>query len=793
MGQMQIYLILFYICTKSRKVMRKRVLCIYIQLLLILSALSAGAQRPASLPQASQFVVDSLAPDLMSYMVRSPFPAARVETALAAYEPLGSSQYQYLAKLEKTHDGVIADSTLTAMLEGARTVIGKRAIIICGDIDIKRTQDSLKVFAARMVKSDSLAFMRPDRHLPEIGSAKGPRIIERPCSIVLTGGRLSKEDIGGTTARVSARYSNWLGAEYVRRCRRALREAGIASGNVGYDYYPSYSHGGDETIVAYASVADEDIEKAKQVMRLSLLGTADGGYRNWPPADDVADLRSPMERCTDAFLYGADLASDETVADWFRKHSLGKKEIEYFKAFAKEFVSGLSHAAAVSDPQWFSKLPLMMEKPDMADTSRLNLPISKVKLKNDDADKLTGGIQWTFNNGMKVLYKEMKTGGRMEYSIIFNGGATEFLSERELPFAWDILRCGRLGGMNGNDFMDMIEAWGVTMEIEAGISETTIKGHVEDSNLDKLLRVLNVVANSRRPADTESFERLRKNLVLAEKDWRESREGLEAAMDSIMSPDFAFSGRMTASLLKDDLPQRVEQYFSSCFDRFDDSMMILIGDLPSDRAKRMLTRHLGMFGTGGDPAPRSSVSWIPKSGSSEAAGMDAAAVEEGSIHIEITTAANYSRQRQIALEAAGAIIRDSLEYALAGSGYRIEMNSRLDIRPVERIVMNIHCTAISENAMAPREVLAIIEALIDEAASVKETRIDGFKDSKTAEIQKSTKDADSLMKVAVARYGLGKDILGSAAQVKSLRWVDIKNVLTMIQDAPRLVLVDERQ
>ena len=130
--------------------MRKRILFIYIQLLLILSAFSAGAQRPASLPQASQFVIDSIAPDLTSYMVRSPFPGSRVETALAAYEPLGSSQYQYLAKLEKSHEGIMADSVLTSMLENIRTVIGKRAIIICGDIDVKRTRDSLKVFAARM-------------------------------------------------------------------------------------------------------------------------------------------------------------------------------------------------------------------------------------------------------------------------------------------------------------------------------------------------------------------------------------------------------------------------------------------------------------------------------------------------------------------------------------------------------------------------------------------------------------------------------------------------------------------
>ena len=772
--------------------MRKRILYIYIQLLLILSAFSAGAQRPASLPQASQFVVDSIAPDLMSYMVRSPFPGSRVETALAAYEPLGSSQYQYLAKLEKTHEGIIADSVLTSMLENIRTVIGKRAIIICGDIDVKRTRDSLKVFAARMKAADSLAFTNPGNHLPAIAGVEGPAVRTYPCSIVLTTPRQTRENIGSTVARVSARYSNWLGAEYVRRCGRALRDAGIPYGNIGYDYYPSYSHGGDETLVTYASVADEDIDKAKQIMRLCLLGMGDGGYRNWPPADDVVDMRSPMQRCTDAFLYGSDLASSEIAADWFSKHSLGRKqEVEYFKAFVKEYVSDLRPAAAHNDVQWFSKMPGLLENPDMADTTRLNLPISKVRLKNDDTDKLTGGIVWTFGNGIKVLYKEMKTGGRMEYSIILNGGPGGILSERELEIADDVLLSGRFSGMDGNAFIDLINAWGVTMDIEVGISETIISGHVEDSNLDKLLRVLNILVNSRRPADQARFEMLKQRIAISEKDWRSSQKGLEAAMDSLIAPTFAFSGRMSASAMNDDLPQRVEKYFSSCFKRFDDSMIILAGDLPMDRAKRLLTHHLGIFGTGGDPAPRSYVSWVPKSGSSEITSIEGIDIDKSSIHITLTSEAHYSRQRQIALEAAESLIRDSLEFALAGYGYTVDINSRLDIRPVERMVMNLHLAPCTETDMSPREILGIVYDILDHIASLKESRLDGFKDIKTSEFQKTAKEAAGIIKVATARYGLGKDIMGSAAQVKSLRWDDIKSVLTTIQNAPRMVLIDE--
>lgn len=770
--------------------MRNRFWYIFISILLILSACPAGAQRPASLPQASQFVVDSLAPDLMSYMVQSPFPGARVETALAAYEPLGTSHYQYLAKLEKSTKGAVADSVLSSLLEGIRGISGRRAIMICGDIDIKRTRDSLKVLAARMLAGDSLAFADRGLHLPGID---GPVMKDRPCSITLTSPRLSREDMGSTVARVSARYSHWLGAEYARRCRRALMDAGIACGNVGYDYYPSYSHGGDETLAVYASVAGADIEKARQVMRLSLLGTAEGGYRNWPPADDVADTRSPMERCRDAFLYGADLASNEIAADWFSKHSLDRKsEFELFKAFAKGYVSDLRTEASRSDQQWFSKIPLMLEKPDMADTARLNLPQSKVRLRHDDADKLTGGTIWTFSNGIKVLYKEMKTGGRMEYSIIFNGGATGFLSEREIPLAGEVLLSGRLGGMEGHGFMDLINAWGVTMDIEAGVSETTISGHVENSDVDKFLRVLNAVANSRRPAGAEAFGLMKQRIALADREWRRSREGLESAMDSIMSPGFAFSGRIEAATLGDDLPQRTEDFFRSCFNRFDDSMIILIGDLPADRAKRLFTRHLGMFGTGGDPAPRSYVSWIPKSGSSEVTHIDGTAAGKGSVHVEIAAAANYSRQRQIALEAAETLLRDSLDFALAGSGYKVEINSSLGIRPVERIVMNIHCTPCGEVSMGQDEVLRTIYALLDNAGGMKEAPIDGFKDSKTTELQKGSKDAATMMKVAAARYGSGKDIMGSAAQIKSLRWNDIKAILDMIQAAPRLALTEER-
>lgn len=773
--------------------MRKRVLCIYIQLLLILSAITAGAQRPASLPQASQFVVDSIAPDLMSYMVRSPFPGARVETALAAYEPLGTSPYQYLAKLEKSRKGIVADSTLTSLLEGIRTVSGKRAIIICGDIDIKNTRDSLKAFASRMVAADSMAFSNAGGHLPAAAEADGPVLKDRPCSIVMTSARLAREDVGSTVARVSARYSNWLGAEYVRRCRRALRDAGIAFGSVGYDYYPSYRHGGDETLVAYASVAGEDIENARQVMRLCLLGAVDGGYRNWPPADDIEDMRSPMERCLDAFLYGADLASNEIAVDWFSKHSLGKKnEIEYVKAFAKEYVSGLGQEASAIDRQWFSKIPLMLEKPAMKDTARLNLPVSKIRLKNDDTEKLTGGSMWSFSNGMKVLYKETKT-RRLEYSVIFNGGAGEFLAERELPLAEDILLSGRLGGMDGHDFMDLINAWGVTMGIEVGATETIIRGHVENSDLEKLLRVLNVLANARRPANTESLEALRRSIAMEEKDWRASMQGLESAMDSLMSPGFAFSGRLDASSIQDDLPQRVEGYFRSCFERFDDGMIILAGSFPADRAKRLLTRHLGLFGTGGDPAPRSYVSWVPRSGSSEISEIAGINVPDGSVHVGISSTANYSRQREIAFEAAEMIIRDSLEHVLAGSGYKVDINSRLEIRPVERMVMNIHCVPCGETTMSPRMVQGIIDSMLDGIGAMGEVGLDGFKSLKDSEFTKTSKEPAVIIKAATARYGFGKDILGSAAQIKSLRWDDIKNALNTIQDAPRLVLIDEKQ
>ena len=104
------------------------------------------------------------------------------------------------------------------------------------------------------------------------------------------------------------------------------------------------------------------------------------------------------------------------------------------------------------------------------------------------------------------------------------------------------------------------------MHEAATLSDLRITGRAPRAKLPLLMRALLSLADARQPNRT-LFDNYKAEEALRIDMGALSPRDVNSLMDSIMRPDYFYTERKQASRLRDDLPERAEQYFASVFDK----------------------------------------------------------------------------------------------------------------------------------------------------------------------------------------------------------------------------------
>ena len=391
---------------------------------------------------------------------------------------------------------------------------------------------------------------------------------------------------------VTYMYARGLQHIVEKRIRTRFFQEDLPIAGVSSRYYSSAFSSGDERHEFSVSVGMEDLEMAV-ISLASIFAELDtkGAYLEEFQDAKIAIITSAgksiatpisnselAEECVSSFLYGTNLASTEELSAFFERRQIPPvRELSLFNSFAfalfdphkaleirfdthrayrQNALISTFHAAwdiAASSPVQ----PEIYRK-SYGDTLSLLLPKKKgkVSVKSTAKDPVTGGSIWTFSNGARVIFKKTNQKGMLNYGLLLKGGYSYVpdIGPGESSFVGDVMGLFKVSGMSALDFHNMLDANGIEMHGSASLTDMKVLGTAPSDKLELLLKVLLSYSRDRRP-DKEAFAYYKECEKLRQERTRLSRDGIIAAIDSTMCPDYYYPATKSIEKLRDDLPK----------------------------------------------------------------------------------------------------------------------------------------------------------------------------------------------------------------------------------------------
>ena len=689
------------------------------------------------------------------------------------------------------------------------------AIILCGDIDKDKMVNKLKLFSLMVPSSPSRAEVRADSTLAKpdgvLPYAWCPReeslcIVHRDSigkrysvSAVYNAARIPGNFIGTVLPTVSERLGDIMGAIVKKRLYRELKKADVPVASVECSYTGSTSQSSDEKYTFTIRTDSLHLVRATEILGRTLSDIDNKGVRTNEYMDAhneyfiKVQVNSTLpvtrnsyytERCVSSFIYGTDLASPSERFKFFAKADVADTTFSgNFNTFASRLLDSTanltlnvnaSNACVTADRmtsafrkgwrQGIAEETVTSYAVNRSDTLSLaTAPEGKVKVKTTRKDPVSGGTLWIFENGMKVLYKKMTTGGMFYYSMVIRGGYASMKDIRkgEGAFLSDMLETYDIGGLKSEDFNRLLQSKGITMSSDVGLADTRIYGRTPGPGLSLLMKSLMSVAN-RRTISPGSFDYLRRCLeteLIAE---GKDRQGRMARIDSLLCPNYNYSSYKELYALSDDLQTRAQAFFDDQFSRVNDGIFIIVGDMEESRMLRFLQANVGGFRTRPEASARIRLPYQPVSGC-------VTVTEDGpkpSTDIVMSTPLPLSAENFMATRIADLALRDALQKALCGTGTSLTMSSSHLMFPQERFnVMitvedaDIETFSLDEGRTDHLRILDILRKAISEASStLTDSSLAIYKKMLSNEIASRQNDPRYWLFTVYTRNVAGKDL-----------------------------------
>ncbi len=497
-----------------------------------------------------------------------------------------------------------------------------QAIIVSGDIDTKSVAAKLTYMSYMVPAGKSVPrreYLRKEMpHEMNIVNKGGFTEI----SASWTSKRVPREYMNTVQPEIFEMSLHTLGEAASERIRKYLRERDVPAADVSYSHVCSSTYPYDDSFSIKVIVSEENAAEAEGAVAAVMSSIdAEGLFTNeYVSAENVyiqsladkaaAPVRSNgeyVERCVDAFLYNASLASAKERLAFHSARNLPD-------TMRRRLFNGIASALIDTVCATLPEEPVMFSDIVMPDTlNAIPAPV-KMKLKSSRKEPVSGGVIWTFSNGFKVIYKKMAS-DRMYYSLALNGGYGSIpeLGAGEGAFVADYLKTCRIAGMDAEDFIKALRRENVSMDISVNLSNMLVSGTVPKEKMNLMLRSLLAVANE-RTADSLRLDYYKRSEYLALECSRGSAVSRKTAIDSIMCPGYRYSPYKVAGGMSGGFADRAEAYYEGRFAKADDGVLVIVGNMEEEALKKSLLAHLGHFRTGGAVSRKPSVRYQPVSG-----------------------------------------------------------------------------------------------------------------------------------------------------------------------------------
>ena len=684
-----------------------------------------------------------------------------------------------------------ADTTLLMLFDIIAARPAPHAVIVSGDIKPAELIEKMKVFSLMVPSRNPTFTPKPYSWVPseETRWSFTPSKVSS-VEVDFRYPRTPKEQLNTIQPFLSQLFSLELGDILTDRLRECLLDRGIPVSSIGVRRSGNAESAGDEHFVVRLETTGERIIPATIALSSTLaeLGSRGVGRDECKKSRDavLASLsRTPtnsemVHMCVSNYVLGSDLATDATKAKFFLSRNIPfDTEVGLTNSYIKALLGDLANATVrwTGDPadydEWFSPMVFeatwnsvaMLDAPTFKwrvsakDTTALGSDRGKSKLKSVSNVSGDAGEMWTFANGMRVIYKNMPTGGSFSYSMMIKGGYSTIrnLPRGEGAFFSDMMGLHRIAGFMPGDFEKVLRANGVGMTTKVSASDIRVCGTAPSGKYALVFKALLSVANDRM-ADHKSFEAYRDmELAMIEPD----------PLDSLLYPRSGFTDVKTVRGLAPSTLSDAESLFNNEFLHCSDGVIALAGELPAEDVQKYLAKTIGGF--------RVSKGAIPKLASSDRIGSGslsyAVSGDSPGIKIGIASVRPYTTENHMAFRIACLSLGRHLSGVLAERGFNVEYTRGFKIFPQESVEVIFNLTPAPEAGLPavidggasrnPGEVLILARKTIDGvlSGSINAAELASCKALVASEYAATLADPSNYADAVLMRYSGGKDVL----------------------------------
>lgn len=731
----------------------------------------------------------------------------------------GYIQYEGNALIYNFHDvptssTSVVDSMLLMLFGIADTVPYEQDIVIAGDITAKTFQDKLNVMSM-LVSKRSKAPGKDDYSWKPTESS---RYIFRQAdsstsNVTITAmyasERSPKASMNTAQPIVAMKFAHELGIILRSRLAKEMYSKGIPVSSIEFKRRSS-ADGPDDEIYGISIVTDtlysrdvasvlgstlayldehgagiEEYQDAKNDLfsnASSIVGLTQGGNASW------------LRKCIASYLYGADLASDQTITTFFTSKDMEtKKELELFNNFITALLdrqanftlrcssSKLADSLGVLssfDLGWIDyrrSSSASTFRINSADTLGLEDSFPKVKLKTTEPEPLTSGEIWTFSNGMKVVFKQnTQLKGKFAYNLVVRGGYSEIPSFKlsDSTFIAGILPLYDVGGLQGYDFRRMLGANGVSMNQNVSSSGLSINGSAPSDKLMLLLKSL-IAMSEDRQINTRAYDYYRKCQSLV----------------------------TDASRLDDTFQQNAERYYQQMLTNLSNGYLVLVGDFNVASLKKLLTKFVGGFQVGSPSVSRPTAK-EPIGSGTQTIVKELMSLPEGSVmgvEVSMTDEIQFTAERLMALRIAELALRNAVIRQTVRLGTYVETEISFKISPTEIFGMRVNCQMAAYDGLPegivpddPLNVLmAIRRALIEVSTNnLSKADLESYKNLLVNSMDPQVKDPRFIASAIGTRLLDGKDILTNyQTKIKAVTADMVREILSGLNSSEKIETV----
>jgi len=730
-------------------------------------------------------------------------------------------------------DVATSDTTLMILFGLCAHSPYEQAVVISGDVDASNLKGKISIFSLMVTQRTPAPYQDPyEWKAKEFGFESNTKAAGKVASVSVTfyAPRVPEDQLQTVQTLVTAKLYKELSMSLERRIKDAFRSENIPLAGVYTSYLDSSHSIGDESLTIKVDVDREDVREAVSILSEVLYMLDEKGigkeemeglqkqydaFQLRMFEDEVLDNEYYVNKCISSYLYGTDLGPISAARDFFST-----------KVFSAEIESGLlsSFASALIDPR--RNVTLTVDSPSVtyskaemvslfrsgwsaADSNRevqkvkdikVEMPVNKVKVKTETAEPMSGGVIWTYSNGMRVIYKHQPSAKELHYALLVKGSYSDIktIAPEEGPFISDALSIMNVGEHTPEAFSRFVDAAGMSVNLKVDLSDLRITGTAPSDGLDRLMRTLLALTSEGNRINEESFAYYRKCEALRLDLERNGHDGQMAAVDSIMRPGFAYSPYRKMAGLTDNLPGDIRNFFDRQFSRTNDGILIILGNLEPEDLQKELCKYLGGFSVGKGFSIRPDLDYSLRSGWSTYL-LDNNYGEGNSINVVMSYIIPITAQRYMANKVAQLIFRRELVNTLSRYGMWVDVQGEAEFIPKERISLKIFCRPTDSEGLPkgvtvrnPVTTLAAVRASLELACHkpITDAEMAIYKSILLSQVGYDITLNSEMMNNLMIRYSEGKDLVSQYKEViESLTPASIQEVLTSLTNGSKVEFV----